>query len=81
MIDRNRRYLDAYNEACRMFDPDTVNCEWDDPRRDDIIKEMKVVAKGNRAEIKKAIEWWTWSSPQEMWAWVRRFKKALSVKK
>jgi hypothetical protein len=48
----------------------------DDPRRANIVAEMRAVnnAKTNRLAAKE-IEWWGWDSDQELISWVSRARK------
>lgn len=50
-----------------------------DPRRKDVIAEMREVLGKSRQKAKEAVEWWGWDNPQQMWAWIRKARNAAGV--
>jgi hypothetical protein len=68
------KYQSVYEKMC----PDDQLTD-DDPRKRDIIAEMKLIAKSKtNREGAAIIEWWGWDSDQELIAFVAKARKLLS---
>jgi hypothetical protein len=67
------KYLLAYERLCP-----TDKLTEDDPRKADIIAEMKAVAKAKtNREAADIIRWWGWDNDQQLTSFVYRARKLI----
>ena len=70
------KYIAVYE---KLFPDDPI--AMNDPRRHDIIGEMRAVHRAKTVEdATRAVNWWFWSDRDDMVRWVKRARKLMGVK-